>query len=40
MISNDFESLIKGCFDKYGCNFDDVSKISYSRPSENKGILK
>ena len=22
-----------GCFDKHGCNFDDVSKISCSRPS-------
>ena len=31
-----------GCFNKHGCNFDDdgISKIGYSRPSENKGILE
>ena len=32
--------VFKGCFNKSGCNFDDVKKIGYSKLSENKGILK
>ena len=34
-----FESL-KGCSDKNGCNFDDVNKTGYYRPSYNKDNLK
>ena len=26
-------NFFKGCFDKHGCNFHDISKIGYSRPS-------
>ena len=28
-----FFLVFKGCFNKHGCDFDDVSKIGYSRPS-------
>ena len=31
---------VKGCFNKHGCNFDEIRKIGYSRPSSNKFILK
>ena len=24
--------VLKGCFNKHGCNFDDASKIGYSKP--------
>ena len=42
MLSNSFKffRVFKGCFDKLGSNFDDVSKIGYSRPSYKTGILK
>ena len=35
IISNSFNFLLvfKDSFDKRGCNFHDVSKIDYSRPS-------
>ena len=32
--------LIKLCFDKNGCHFDDVGKIGYSKPFLNKRIWK
>ena len=32
--------VLKGCFDKHGFNFDDVTKIGHSIPSENEDILK
>ena len=32
--------VFKDCFNKHGCNFDDVNKIGYSRHSSIKGILK
>ena len=31
--SLDFFQSLTGCFNKHDCNFDDVSKIGYSRPS-------
>ena len=42
IVSNSFNfaSVFKDSFNKHGCNFDDVSKIGYSRFSQNKGILK
>ena len=32
LISNSFNFVLvsKGCFNKHGCNFDDVSKLGYS----------
>ena len=35
-----FLQVLKGCFDKHGFNFDDVTKIGHSIPSENEDILK
>ena len=35
-----FSWVFKGCFNKHSCNFDNVSKIGYSRSSENRSILK
>ena len=35
-----FVWVFKGCSNKKGCNFDNVSKIGYSRPSKNKCHLK
>ena len=42
LISNSFNFfwVFKCCFHTPNYNFDDVSKIGYSRPSYNKGILK
>ena len=42
IISDSFNFLwvFKGFFNRHGCNFDDVSKIGYSRPSYNKVTLK
>ena len=42
MISGSFNFswVFKDFFNKYGCNFDNVSKNSYPRPSWNNGILK
>ena len=42
MISNslNFVGAFKGCFNEYGCNFDDITKIWYSSPSRNKGTFK
>ena len=31
---------LKGCFDKDGCNFDNVSKIGCFRSPQNQGVLK
>ena len=31
--SFNFGEVLKDCFNKYGCNFDNISKIGYSRPS-------
>ena len=39
IISNSFK-VFKGCFGKHGSNFDDVSKVGYSKSSQNKDILK
>ena len=33
-------SSLIGCFNRHGCNFDDVSEIDYSRLPCNKDILK
>ena len=38
--SFNFPCGFNNCFNKYGYNFDDVSKNNYSRPSFSKGILK
>ena len=35
-----FVWLYKGCSNKHGYNFDHVSKIGYSGPFQNTGILK
>ena len=42
IISNafNFSWVFNNCFNKRGHNFDDVSKNGYSRPSQNKDILK
>ena len=42
IISNSFNFswVSKHCFNKHDCNFDDVSKIGCTRPSQNKFILK
>ena len=31
--SFDFFKVFNGYFDKHGCNFDDITKIGYSRSS-------
>ena len=39
-LSFNFVWVFKSCLNRHGCNVDDVSKIGYSSPSSNKGILK
>ena len=39
-ICFNFFWVFKDFFDKHGYNFDDVSKIRYSRPSWNKDTSK
>ena len=42
MVSNSFNFFEdpKSCFNKHGCNFDDVREIGYSVPSWYKVTLK
>ena len=39
-VISKFSSVFKDCFNKHGCNFDDVSKIGHTSPSQNKRFLK